>query len=335
MATVPGKSFRKGLSIFELQDMFPNEESARKWFESLIWADSGRHCPHCGCTETTECDTTKSYPMPYRCKGCGKFFSAKMGTVMEDSPLPYRKWVLAICLHMTSLKGVSSMKLHRDIGVTQKTAWFMLQRIREAFKRDDDNDEEPPMGGPVEVDETYVGGRRKNMHKAKRKKREGRGSVDMTAVVGAKDRTANEVRAKVVHSTDAATLVPFIEDNAAHGATVYTDDATAYSSRATILNGFIHESVNHSAGEYVREMAKTNGIESFWATLKRAHKGVYHKFSVKHLQRYVTDFARRHNVRTKDTLSQMEFIVAGMVGKRLTYAALKADNGLPSGARPS
>ena len=155
----------------------------------------------------------------------------------------------------------------------------------------------------------------------------------MTAVVGAKDRTANEVRAKVVHSTDAATLVPFIECNAAHGATVYTDDAAAYSSLATMLNGFIHESVNHSAGEYVREMASTNGIESFWAVLKRAHKGVYHKFSVKHLQRYVTDFAGRHNVRTKDTLAQMECIVAGMVGKRLTYAALKADNGLPSGAR--
>ena len=329
MTTAPGKAFRKGLTILELTEMFPTEDSAREWFEGIVWA-KGRHCPHCGSTDTVEakCATAS---VPYRCKDCQGQFSVRMGTVMEGSPLPFRKWVLAIYLHMTSLKGVSSMKLHRDIGVTQKTAWFMLQRIREAFKRDDDDND--PMDGPVEVDETWVGGRRKNMHKAGRKKREGRGPVDMTAVVGAKDRTANEVRAKVVHSTDDATLVPFVERNAAHGSTVYTDDAAAYSSLVTMLNGFIHESVNHSAGEYVREMPSTKGIESFWAVLKRAHKGVYHKFSVKHLQRYVTDFAGRHNVRTKDTLTQLEFIVAGMVGKRLTYAALKADNRLPSGAR--
>ncbi len=155
----------------------------------------------------------------------------------------------------------------------------------------------------------------------------------MTAVVGANDRTKNEVRAKVVQSTDAATLIPFVECNAAHGAQVYTDDARAYSSLATMVNGFMHESVNHSAGEYVRDMAHTNGIESFWAVHKRAHKGVFHKFSKKHLQRYINEFAGRHNVRTMGTLDQMECLATGMVGKRLTYKALKADNGLPSGAR--
>ena len=324
MATAPGKSFRKGLTILELTDMFPTEESAREWFESIVWAE-GRHCPHCGCTDTFE--NPKSEPSrPYRCKGCHQHFSVRLGTILEGSPLPFRKWVLAIYLHMTSLKGVSSMKLHRDIGVTQKTAWFMLQRIREAFKRDDDD--EPPMGGPVEVDETFVGGKRRNMSNAKRKAAEGRGPVDMTAVVGAKCRESNEVRAEVVEARDKVTLQDFIADHAAKGATVYTDDHRAYSGMP-----FDHETVNHSAAEYVRDMAHTNGIESFWAVLKRAHKGVYHKFSVKHLQRYVTDFAGRHNVRTKDTLAQMEFIVAGMVGKRLTYKALKADNGLPSGAR--
>ena len=324
MATAPGKSFRKGLTILELTDMFPTEESAREWFESIVWAE-GRHCPHCGCTDTFE--NPKSEPSrPYRCKGCHQHFSVRLGTILEGSPLPFRKWVLAIYLHMTSLKGVSSMKLHRDIGVTQKTAWFMLQRIREAFKRDDDD--EPPMGGPVEVDETFVGGKRRNMSNAKRKAAEGRGPVDMTAVVGAKCRESNEVRAEVVEARDKVTLQDFIADHAAKGATVYTDDHRAYSGMP-----FDHETVNHSAAEYVRDMVHTNGIESFWAVLKRAHKGVYHKFSVKHLQRYVTDFAGRHNVRTKDTLAQMEFIVAGMVGKRLTYKALKADNGLPSGAR--
>ena len=328
MATAPGKSFRKGLSIFELQDMFPTEESAREWFESIIWAD-GRVCPHCGCTDTFE--NPKSEPSrPYRCKGCHQHFSVRLGTILEGSPLPFRKWVLAIYLHMTSLKGVSSMKLHRDIEVTQKTAWFMLNRIREAFKRDDDD--EPPMGGPVEVDETFVGGTVRNMSNARRKARKdaglAQGATDMTSVVGIKDRELNEVRAEVVDARDMETLQGFIAEHAATDAKVYTDDHRAYAGMP-----FDHETVNHSAAEYVRDMAHTNGIESFWAVLKRAHKGVYHKFSVKHLQRYVTDFAGRHNVRTKDTLSQMEFIVAGMVGKRLTYKALKADNGLPSGAR--
>ncbi len=198
MATAPGKAFRKGLTVLQLTDMFPNEESAREWFESVIWAE-GRHCPHCKSENTVE-NGGRSEARPYRCKDCGQHFSVRIGTILEGSPLPFRKWVLAIYLHMTSLKGVSSMKLHRDIGVTQKTAWFMLQRIREAFKRDDDD----PMGGPVEVDETFMGGRRKNMHGKKRREAEGRGPVDMTAVVGAKNRTKNEVRAQVVDRTDAA-----------------------------------------------------------------------------------------------------------------------------------
>ena len=136
----------------------------------------------------------------------------------------------------------------------------------------------------------------------------------------------------VMDSVNLANLVPFIEGNAAPGSQVCTDDAATYVNLANGKNGSSHESVNHSAGEFVREMAHTNGTESFWAVLKRAHRGVHHKFSVKHLRRYVTDCAGRHNVRTKDTLARLEFIVAGMVGKRLTYKAPKADNGLPGGA---
>lgn len=327
MATAPGKSFRKGLTIVDLMAMFPTEDAAREWFEQHRWP-TGRHCPHCGSTHTKE--TTARATMPYHCRDCKTYFSARIGTILEDSRLSFQKWVLAIYLHMTSLKGVSSMKLHRDIGVTQKTAWFMLNRIREAFKRDDDD--EPPMGGPVEVDETFVGGTVRNQSNAKRKARKeagvGSGTTDMTIVLGAKCRESNEVRAEVVEARDKMTLQGFIADHAATDAKVYTDDHGAYAGMP-----FDHETVNHSAAEYVRDMAHTNGIESFWAVLKRAHKGVYHKFSVKHLQRYVTDFAGRHNVRTMDTLPQMEHIVRGMVGKRLTYKALKADNGFSSGAR--
>ena len=301
----PGKAHREGLTVVQLADMFPDDDTATEWFESQVWPN-GRHCPRCGSTNTSEASHAK---MPYWCTDCRSYFSVKTGTVMEGSKLPLRKWAFAIYLHLTSLKGVSSMKLHRDIGVPQKTAWFMLQRIRKAWENDDDW----PFAGPIEIDETYMGGRERNKHTSKKLKA-GRGTVGKTAVVGAKDRKTNKVRAKVTKKTDAKTLQKFVADSAAEGATVYTDDASAYKGMP-----FEHESVRHSVGEYVRDMAHTNGIESFWSMLKRAHKGVYHKISAKHLQRYVDEFSGRHGVREADTIRQMQSVVAGMVGKRLTY----------------
>ena len=303
----PGKSDREGITMVQLCDMFPTEESAREWFESRVWP-SGRHCPRCGSTDTSKASHAK---MPYWCSDCRSYFSVKVGTVLESSKIPLRKWVFAIYLHLTSLKGVSSMKLHRDIGVSQPAAWFMLQRIRKAWESDNS-----PFAGPLEIDETYMGGRERNKHKGKKLKA-GRGTVGKTAVVGAKDRKTNKVRAKVTEKTDARTLQKFVADNAAVGAKVYTDDAAAYKGMP-----FDHASVRHSVGEYVDGMAHTNGIESFWSMLKRAHKGVYHKISPKHLQRYVDEFAGRHGVRELDTTTQMHNIVAGMVGKKLRYTDL-------------
>ena len=163
---------------------------------------------------------------------------------------------------------------------------------------------------------TYFGGREGNKH-AHKKQRLGRGGVGKSVVVGAKDRATNEVRAEVVDGTDAKTLQGFVTDHAAPGATVYTDDAAAYKGMP-----FKHESGRHSTGEYVKEMAHTQGIESFWATLKRAHKGTFQKLSPKHLQRYINEFSGKHNIRDKDTIDQMHAIVAGMIGKRLMYSDL-------------
>ena len=304
----PGKAHREGISIMELADMFPDEASARKWFEGHRWP-AGRHCPRCGSTRTHEASHAKS---PYRCTDCRKYFSAKTGTALESSKIPLRKWVFAIYLEVTSLKGVSSMKLHRDLRVTQKTAWFMLHRLRESWAEE----KAQKFDGPLEVDETFIGGRERNKHGSK-KLRAGRGTVGKTTVTGARDRATGQVSARVVANTDRKTLHGFVAEHAVPGATVYTDDHAAYRGMA-----YKHEAVRHSVSEYVRGQAHTNGIESFWATLKRAYHGTFHHISPKHLQRYVDEFAGKHGIRDRHTILQMQSVVAGMVGKRLLYRRL-------------
>ena len=245
---------------------------------------------------------------------------------MQRSKIPLRKWAIAIYLCLTSLKSVSSMKLRRDLGVSQPTAWFMLHRIREAWAVDDDDQ----FDEPVEADETYMGGKRRDMPTEKRAAMTSRGTDGKTAVIGVKDRDTNEVRAEVVTSTDAATIRRFVREHAEPGAALYTDEAAAYRG----MPEFDHEAINHGVGEYVHGMAHVNGIESFWSMLKRAHKGTFHKLSPKHLQRYVSEFAGKHNICDSGTLAQMRDTVARLVGRNLLYRDLIVDNGLSSAGRP-
>ena len=308
----PGKAHRKGITLAALFLMFPDDATAEQWFAGQRWPN-GPHCPYCGSTNVQS--GAKHKTMPYRCreKECAKRFSVRTKTPMESSKLGFQVWAIALYQVTTNLKGVSSMKLHRDLGITQRSAWFLAHRLREAWK-----DHEPQFAGPVEVDETFIGGKEKNKHSNKKLKA-GRGAVGKAIVVGAKDRETNHVSAAVVGNTDAKTLQGFVGDHAAKGATVYTDDHGGYQGMP-----FEHETVKHSISEYVNGMAHTNGIESFWALLKRGYHGTYHHMSEKHLGRYIGEFAGRHNDRHSDTIDQMEAMARNMGGKRLRYKDLTA-----------
>ena len=305
----PGQSFRKGLSLPELIKMFPDDQAAEAWFAACRWPH-GPQCPNCGSWNIQEGATHKS--MPYRCRECRKRFSIRSKTVMADTKLGYQVWLLAIYLLATGIKGTSSMKLHRDLGITQKTAWHLAHRIRAMWQAGDFL-----LSGPVEADETYIGGKESNKHESKKLKA-GRGTIGKTPVAGVKDRGTKEVRVQVTPKVNRETMQEFVEGHVSPDAALFTDESSAYDNLPN------RTSVRHGVGEYVDEQAHTNGIESFWALLKRGYYGTYHKMSNKHLTRYIGEFAGRQNARPFDTLDQMELMARGMMGKRLTFEELVA-----------
>jgi transposase-like protein len=304
------KMSKSTISTFELFEMFPDQETARVYLEGRLWPN-GPRCPVCGLGERV----TVRKDGFYRCNQCKEDFTVRTGTIFERSHVPLHKWVYAMYLLVTARKGISSMQLAKEIGITQKSAWFVLHRLREACGKD-----LKKLQGIIEIDETYIGGLEENKH-AFKKSNAGRGAVGKTAVLGMRER-GGRVIAKTVARTDKATIQTAIIRQVEAGSTINTDEAGVYEGLGALA--FKHETVSHKAGEFVRDDVTTNGVESVFAVLKRGLIGVYHHASPKHLGRYVDEFAFRLNEGNvkHHTLTRLDCFIDGAVGKRLTYKGL-------------
>jgi len=302
------------ISTFQLFALFPDQETARVYLEGRLWPN-GPVCSDCKSDRVT----TRNRPGFYHCNACNFDFTIRTGTIFERSKVPLHKWVYSMYLLVTARKGISSMQLAKEIGVTQKTAWFILGRLREACSSPDSIDK---LRGIVEIDECFVGGKEANKHESK-KLHAGRGAVGKVAVLGMKER-GGRVRAKVTPIRTLDAVHGEIHAQVEAGSQLYTDDHMVFSDLDGLF--FKHESVNHSAGEYKRGAAHTNSIESVWAVLKRGLHGVYHHASPKHLARYVDEFAFRLNEGNvaRHTFERLDSFIDAIVGKRLTYARLIA-----------
>jgi transposase-like protein len=293
-------------NLQQLLDFFKDEDTCRQYLEQQRWGGNVS-CPFCGCVGAYR--TNRGF----KCKEktCHKKFSVTVGTIYENSKISLRVWFAAVYLGTAHKKGISSCQLARDLGITQKTAWFVLHRVREMLR-----EKSPRMlKNVVEVDETYVGGNAKNKHKGKRGVKQGTGYTFKTPVFGLLERDGNMVL-KVMVNPDGATLKPIIREVVDKSATIITDGFAAY--RGLSLEFKQHEVVNHQHDEYVRGQFHTNSIESFFAILKRGIIGIYHHVSPKHLHRYCDEFSARFNSRQIKDYERFEVSIQNSEG-RLKY----------------
>jgi len=296
---------------------FQDNKTCIEYLTQLRWNGNVK-CAFCNNDKVYE--LKGKYPR-YKCASCRKHFSAIKGTIFENSTVPLSKWFMAIFIMTTHRKGISSVQVGRDIGVTQKTAWFMMQRVRNAFKQQSFTYDK--LGGKnkvVENDETYITGKIKNMHKKKREEIETKGTTRGMTVVGAIER-GGEVRAQLIERTNHENVIPFLVKSVHQGTKLMTDEHVAYS---TMNRLYEHHTIKHMLQEYVRGDVHTNTIENFWSVLKRGIYGTYHFVSIKHIQNYLEEFAFRFNSRDISEAQRFDKMVS-LSNHRITYKNLTAN----------